>query len=961
MDVLLLKATVVLAAALAGAWLLSRAPATMRHALWTAAFVSVLALPALSWTVPPIGIPVAPERQAVERVDTEPAVHVEPGERTARRSVPPPVDTAIRAVPPIVSPAKPLEVQPAVAAANASRWPRLTLGQALVGVWLTGFVGALVALIVSLLRVRHLATGAEELADSDWQAALTRASAAFGRPAPRLLVSSSVAVPMAGGVWRPTIFLPAVAREWSSDQREVVLRHESAHLAGWDPLRHLVARLALAVYWFHPLAWCAARQANAACEQACDQAVMFRGVLPSTYARVLLALAESAGRKHQTLAALPIVSRSNLERRLMAILDHEVRPPRRGVSLIIALTFLLTAGTIGPLATISVAPPEVQPIVIAVATELANMARTPAPAPPVTQQTTAPGPRAIAGRVVDRSTGQPVAGAEVRLSHQPPISVAPLGSAEANRLRMPAVSVVSDQDGRFVFDALPEGTFGISATRFGYRNGYFAQQSAVDGMGSNARIQLAAGERLTDITVSLSRLAAISGRVTNERGAPAVRASVQVFEREYIAGQPAWIPRRRAWQTNGQGEWGVPDLEPGDYLVALVGEPSAAGAEGYPSVFYPASPRASVARAISVAPGESRTGIDFLTRGLTSVARVVTVSGRVTAGGSPLTSMTLQLVPPDAEDGLLDVEALTAESSATGEFSFARVPVGEYRLLAFRFPPPESGTGFMSAFSSFGGFGYGPAGRTLRAPAGPTWVLDRTLTVDRPLENFEIPLQQGARIQGRVLFEGDGPVPSSDALGRAPVLVRPAHMRNLGRMPVGGVDPDGRFQTAGLPPGRYAISLFGDPRSSPDFLGWSVVSVRLDGRDITGKPIELGTTDVTGVELVLSNRHMQLSGVVRGTDGRPAPWGRAILFPRDPALWGDYVASPSNQRIRQIVADRVGAFDGAWVPAGDYLLAAVATVPRFWMAPAFLQTLVPVATPVRVELGGKQIVDLRLR
>ena len=70
------------------------------------------------------------------------------------------------------------------------------------------------------------------------------------------------------------------------------------------------------------------------------------------------------------------------------------------------------------------------------------------------------GPRGdgvIAGQVIDGSTGQPVAGATVTLSHQPPVSVAPLGSAEARALRMPTAGKTADDDGRFQFDGLPAG------------------------------------------------------------------------------------------------------------------------------------------------------------------------------------------------------------------------------------------------------------------------------------------------------------------------------------------------------------------------------------------------------------------------------------------------------------------------------------------------------------------------
>src|SRR5260370_6837174 len=93
---------------------------------------------------------------------------------------------------------------------------------------------------------------------------------------------------MAGGCWQPTVFLPAAARDWTTERRDVVLTHELAHLAGRDPLRHALARVAVALYWFHPLAWIAAARASAAREAACDEAVIATGVRPSTYARILL-------------------------------------------------------------------------------------------------------------------------------------------------------------------------------------------------------------------------------------------------------------------------------------------------------------------------------------------------------------------------------------------------------------------------------------------------------------------------------------------------------------------------------------------------------------------------------------------------------------------------------------------------------------------------------------------------
>jgi hypothetical protein len=133
---------------------------------------------------------------------------------------------------------------------------------------------------------------------------------------------------MAGGISRHVIFLPSSAREWSAERRDVVLAHELAHLP--DATRSVTGGApAVAVYWFHPLAWIAAREASVAREQACDEAVLALGTRRSVYARVLLELAESMQPPPRTLAALPMVQRSLLEDRLMAILNDDIAPVTR--------------------------------------------------------------------------------------------------------------------------------------------------------------------------------------------------------------------------------------------------------------------------------------------------------------------------------------------------------------------------------------------------------------------------------------------------------------------------------------------------------------------------------------------------------------------------------------------------------------------------------------------------------
>ena len=62
-------------------------------------------------------------------------------------------------------------------------------------------------------------------------------------------------MPMTFGLFRSTILMPADAAEWTEERRRLVLLHELAHVRRRDAATHLVARVMLCFYWWHPLAW----------------------------------------------------------------------------------------------------------------------------------------------------------------------------------------------------------------------------------------------------------------------------------------------------------------------------------------------------------------------------------------------------------------------------------------------------------------------------------------------------------------------------------------------------------------------------------------------------------------------------------------------------------------------------------------------------------------------------------
>jgi beta-lactamase regulating signal transducer with metallopeptidase domain len=318
---LLLKATLVLALAALSALALRRSPGATRHRLWSWAFVALLALPVLVATLPTLNVPVA---SGVSTLTT---------------------------ASPDISPASPMAAaSPAaampVASAEMSTVSLMSVShpwgtrEVLSSLWLMGSLLSLMTLAVSVLRVHWLSRSARLVLDPAWTQALTSIARQLVLPSRvDVRISPRVVTPMAGGFLRPTVFLPSDAVGWSAERRSVVLAHELAHLAARDPQRQLLARVALSLYWFHPLAWFAARQATAAREAACDEQVLSLGTKPSTYAQVLLDLAASIQSPPRALATLPMVHKSSLEVRVMAILNDTVRPNStiRGTVAVLAL------------------------------------------------------------------------------------------------------------------------------------------------------------------------------------------------------------------------------------------------------------------------------------------------------------------------------------------------------------------------------------------------------------------------------------------------------------------------------------------------------------------------------------------------------------------------------------------------------------------------------------------------
>jgi TonB family protein len=159
-------------------------------------------------------------------------------------------------------------------------------------------------------------------------------------------------MPMSFGLWKPVIFMPADAAQWSEERRRMVLLHELAHVRRGDIATHLLARAALSLHWWNPLVWMAWRRFLKERERAADDLVLAAGARAADYAGHLLEVARSLQSSPATAwAAVAMARRSQLEGRLLAILDSQVSRGKAGRTTV-ALAVLLAVVLAAPFAAI---------------------------------------------------------------------------------------------------------------------------------------------------------------------------------------------------------------------------------------------------------------------------------------------------------------------------------------------------------------------------------------------------------------------------------------------------------------------------------------------------------------------------------------------------------------------------------------------------------------------------------
>ncbi len=583
---------------------------------------------------------------------------------------------------------------------------------------------------------------------------------------------------------------------------------------------------------------------------------------------------------------------------------------------------------------------------------------------PIVQPTT--GTASITGMVVDdEDPARPVRRAVVTLTG---------AGLRPNR------GAITDDEGRFTLRDLPAGRFRLTAERAGFVTSiYGAKRPGRPG----TDLVLSAGQRLVDLRLRLWRGAVLAGTIVSEAGRPLANTTVSAIPAREVTPAALTLSNNAQATTNEIGEFRIFGLEPGTYLVRAgtaqagrvevaasaadidaafaalaargarpiaIATPPGRGGEisgtrvTTAPIYYPGTPVPAAATPITLVAGEERSNLNF------TVTRVgaATIRGAVMmASGGATSRVFVQL---SANAGPMPFAStvpapISVNAGADGSFQFGPVSPGEYRILARGAAPGSAGASGSSD--------------TFWWAAAPVSVTGANVDLG------SLVLQPGMNFSGRVIIDASATSPPPDLaalriqMQAASLAMAPATSRSGG--PPGAqflrpatVRADGTFSVTDLIPDDYQLVV-----SGPALTGgaWWLRAATWRDRDLLDAPIRVEpNVDVSGIALVLSDRHTELSGTLTTASGAPASDVFVIAYPAPAAL-----RTPRSRRIQAVRPDSSGRFVIRNLPAGEYLIGALTDVDEGqWNDAGFLDGLVASSVKISLADGEKKVQDLQV-
>jgi hypothetical protein len=476
--------------------------------------------------------------------------------------------------------------------------------------------------------------------------------------------------------------------------------------------------------------------------------------------------------------------------------------------------------------------------------------------------------------------------------------------------------------GQFEVRGLPSGRYTLSATRAGYLRTMFGESHP----GEPGRpIEVADGQLIENLDITLPRTGVIMGTVLDEAGDPDAGVTVVPMQMRFSNGKRRLVPLSTAI-SDDIGQYRVSNLPPGEYYVEAISrdkwetDPPDKKMMGFLPTFYPSAQSVGEAQHVKLKLGQQLSGIDV---GLIP-GKLVTISGTAAnSQGMPLAGESIR------------VSTVLQGESFSSFFSGNSGKVGPDGTFAIHDVSPGVYTLAIQTQSA----------------AGAAESAQMSISAMSDVEGVQLVTSNASTVAGRVVLDPASTLPANFPLTRMTVRAQltddSGHVNMMGFMAGNGkVGDDGSFTVENVS-GRNRFTVQPLPQ------GWAVKRVDYEGSDIVETGTDPRGQNIDGLLITLTDKFPTLNGTLRDEKGDPAPTALAIVFPEDPALWDSALNTVRVARV-----DQTGVFSLRALRPGGYLVVALPTVDgNEWRDPDFLESIRARAARITVGEGEtKQIV-----
>lgn len=527
------------------------------------------------------------------------------------------------------------------------------------------------------------------------------------------------------------------------------------------------------------------------------------------------------------------------------------------------------------------------------------------------------GTAVVRGHVVAADTGQALRKATVRAM-----------SADARENR----SVGTDAEGRYELKELPAGRYQLTATKGSYVTLSHGQLRPFE---AGKPLEIADAQIVEKVDFALPRGGIVTGKVVDEFGEAITDVAVTPMRYQFVQGRRQLIPAGRVGTTNDIGEYRIFGLAPGQYYLSAAnrggGLGGAAGTiminglmggsddrSGYAPTYYPGTPNVAEAQRVTVGIGQTIAEMNM--------ALVPTRTARLSgtafdSQGKPLSgAMVMMMQRTGATIGGMSA----AQVKADGSFTVSNLSPGEYIVQA------------ISPSIAFGDTG--------------EWATAQVTVAGEDITGVQLVGAKAVTMTGRLVVDPAAAKALQPSTLR--LMATPARPENnvMGGIGTGKVNDDLTFEVKARP----GLALIRLPQLPA---GWSLKAVRHHSADVTDAGIDLRPNeDVADIEVELTNRPTEVSGLVTNTRSEPVKDYSVVVFSRERERWG-YM----SRYFQTGRPDQDGRFKIRGLPAGDYYAIALDYLePGEASDPEYLDRIKARANSFSLNEGETKTLDLKI-